>query len=363
MKVLEISTSRIWGGGKVHLRTLCFGLLRQGHDVLVACRSGSPVHEVLAGDGLPTFTFGAGDKAFSLARLAFGQGIEIIHAHQSKGARLAVAACRLAGRPQSVLTRHALGPPDDALPTHGLDRVIAVSRAAAKDCIAAGFAPEAVSVVPNGVDTRRFRPGLAPASRLRLGLPVDARLVVLTGRLSGEKGCAAALRALLPLLRVSPLCLLILGDGEQRPRLERLVRQSGMEERVLFLGHQPDVRPFLAAAESVVAPGPREAFGLAMLEAMAMGCPVVAVEAGGVPEVITDGLDGLLVPPGNELALAAAVYRLTCDPELRQRIGDAARQRALAFSAEEMVGRTEGIFGELIDSPANPTPLWHVEHR
>ena len=90
-----------------------------------------------------------------------------------------------------------------------------------------------------------------------------------------------------------------------------------------------------------------------MLEAMAMACPVVAVEAGGVPEIITDGLDGLLVPPGNALALAAVVYRLACDPALRQRIGDAARQRALAFSAEEMVGRTEGIFGEVVTGPTN----------
>ncbi|MGE5549324.1 MAG: glycosyltransferase family 4 protein [Bacteroidota bacterium] len=342
MNILEISTARIWGGGEVHLRALCFGLLRRGHDVAVACKPGTPVHEVLAADGLPLLPLEE-DGVRDLARACVSRRIDVIHAHQSKGAELAVAARYRAGRPYAVLTRHALGPPDDGIPAAGLARIIAVSRAVADDCLAAGFTAGRVKVVPNGVDVARFRPGIPPASRARLGLPPEVSVVVLTGRLSKEKGCLHALAALLPLLREDALHLVILGDGEERGRLERLAAKNGAGDRVLFLGQQPDVRPFLALADAVVSPGPREAFGLATLEAMAMGRAVVAVDAGGVPEVIEDGRDGLLVPPGDGLALAAAVYRLAGDEELRRTLGEGARKRAMEFSEERMVERTEEV--------------------
>ena len=194
----------------------------------------------------------------------------------------------------------------------------------------------------------RYRQGLPPASREQLGLPPEARTIVLVGRLIKDKGVLTALEALLPLVAQSELYLLILGCGEKRAKMERLVRRAELAERVLFLGLQADVRPFLVLAETVVAPGPREAFGLAILEAMAMGRPVVAVDAGGVPELMTDGVNGLLVPHDDSLAIAAAVYRLAEDPALRRRLGEAARERALEFTEERMVRETEAVMAEVL---------------
>lgn len=348
MRILELSTARIWGGGEVHLRALCFGLLRRGHDVTVACEHDGPLCRILADDGLTPVPLDKEEDPGALARLAVAERIDLIHAHQSRGARLAVGARYLAGRSRAIMTRHALGPVDEDLPRTGLARVIAVSEAVARDCLADGFPADRVTVVPNGVDPARFRPGFPPASREQLGLPPKARTIVLVGRLIKDKGVLTALEALLPLIAQTELYLLILGEGEKRVKMERLVRQAELAEKVLFLGRQADVRPFLALAETVVAPGPREAFGLAILEAMAVGRPVVAVEAGGVPEVITDGVHGLLVPPDDGLGLAAAIYRLAGDPVLRRRLGEAARERALEFTEERMVRETEAVMEEVL---------------
>ena len=348
MRVLELSTARIWGGGEVHLRALCFGLLRRGHDVTVACERDGPLGRVLTDDGLTLSPLSSEEDAAALARLSVANRIDLIHAHQSKGARLAVAARYLAGRPRAIMTRHALGPLDEDLPRRGLARVIAVSEAVARDCRADGFSADQVTVVPNGINPARFRPGLPPASREQLGLPPEARTIVLVGRLIKDKGVLTALEALLPLVAQTGFYLLILGEGEKRAKMERLVRRTELAERVLFLGLQADVRPFLTLAEVVVAPGPREAFGLAILEAMALERPVVAVDAGGVPEVITDGVNGFLVPDGDGMALAAAVFRLAEDPGLRRRLSEAARERALEFTEERMVRETEAVMEEVL---------------
>jgi len=356
MRVLEISTARIWGGGEGHLRALCFGLLRRGHEVMVACRRESPASQILNGDGLRVIPIPEDRNVRALACLAVAEKIDLIHAHQSKGAQLAVAARYLAGRPRAILTRHALGLPDGDLPRAGLARIIAVSQAVARDCLSAGFDPRKVAIAPNGIELEHFRPGFPAASRERLGLPPEAKLVAIPGRLGPDKGVVPAVEALRPLLAQTGLHLLILGDGEERPRLERLIRRSGLDGKVSLLGHQPDVRPFLALAHAVLVPGPQEAFGLAVLEAMAMGCAVVAMDAGGVPELIEDGREGLLVPPGDAMALAAAVYRLTCDGPLRKRLGAAARQRAMEFSTARMVEKTEVILADVVLPPAQGLP-------
>lgn len=343
MRIMELSTARIYGGGEVHLRALCFGLLRLGHEVLVCAHAGAPLIRVLAEDGITAAVLPEKDTPLALARMAVEHRVDLIHAHQSKGAALAVAARYLAGRPRAVLTRHALGAPDGEVPRTGLASLIAVTRAVAGDCLAAGFAPEKVRVVYNGVDLTHFRPDTPAAPCALLGLPPGARVVVIHGRLGKEKGARAALEALLPLLSHLPHYLLVLGEGGERPGLERLVQKTAARARVIFLGHQADVRPFLSLAEIVVAPGPNEAFGLSALEAMAVGRAVVAMAAGGVTEIVSDGRDGLLVPPNNALALAAAVYRLAADADLRRRLGAAARARAHDFSLDGMIGATEAV--------------------
>jgi len=196
----------------------------------------------------------------------------------------------------------------------GADEVITNSAATAR--LVAALGVEAV-VIPPGVDTDRFRPGDQSERRARVGLPPDGLVALYVGTLSRRKGAdvfAAAVAA-------SPEWLgVMVGAGE----LEGEIR-SGWPAIRLAGAAAPDAVPdWIVAADIVVVPSREEPLGLAAVEALACGVPVVASATGGLVEVVTDGVTGILVPPGEDRAVAAALARLR-DPELRSRLGDAAR--------------------------------------
>ena len=187
----------------------------------------------------------------------------------------------------------------------------------------AGLAPGSVLTVYNGVEA-----GSAIADRE----PGGAITVCCAGRLSHEKGFDVALRALAELEGVF---LHLVGDGPDRKALEELAAELGLEGRVRFEGWVQDVRPALERCDVFVAPSRREAFGMAVAEAMAAGLPVVASAVGGLPELVVHGETGLLVPPDDPRALAGAVCTLVKDPASARRMGRAGRERVLRhFGAE-----------------------------
>jgi len=172
----------------------------------------------------------------------------------------------------------------------------------------------------NGIDVRRFRPRPRPA-RKSIEIASVAHLVPL-------KGIDVLLRAL-ALVRRGDVGLTVVGDGPEYERLSALARSLGVGSRVRFLGLRDDTHVLLAAADLFCHPTLAEAFGLVIAEAMASGLPVVASRVGGIPEVVSEGETGLLVPPGDAGALAGAIDRLVDSPRLRRRLGAAARKRAV----------------------------------
>ena len=138
---------------------------------------------------------------------------------------------------------------------------------------------------------------------------------------------------------------LIVGEGELRPALERQVRDLGLERHVLLPGFRTDVLGLQKALDVFVMSSITEGLGSAMLDAMACGRPVVATRTGGIPEAVHDGVNGLLVPPHDDAALAAAIVRLLQDDALRERLGGAARQRIVnEFSVDRMVANTLDVY-------------------
>ena len=142
--------------------------------------------------------------------------------------------------------------------------------------------------------------------------------------------------------------MLVVGDGTERPNVQRRANDLRIGEgRLQFLGSRSDIHALLAAADFFVLPSDVEGLPMAVLEAMAHGLPVVATAVGGIPEVITDGREGLLVPPGDAAALARAIQRLLTSSEMRLRLGDAARDRvSKEFSLETMANRYQQIYAE-----------------
>ncbi len=194
--------------------------------------------------------------------------------------------------------------------------------------------------------------------RDRAGIPADAPLLVLAGRVEWEKGGDVAVRALPDVRRRNDDVRLVLaGSGSQRPSLADLAAEYGVAEAVHFAGHldEGELAALLAAADVALVPSSYEPFGMVALEASASGTPVIAGAAGGLPEVVTSGETGLLVPPRDPFALADAIVQLLDNPAYGARlVGAAQREIARRFVWPLVARETEKIYAEAIAEPRAP---------
>lgn len=206
--------------------------------------------------------------------------------------------------------------------------------------------PEKIRVIPRHVSPA-FATDDAPRSTSRwqqLGNGPSARIVAM-GRLVPQKGFDLLLGAVARLPREIDYGLVVMGDGEERSTLEQIARRFGVDERVWLFGWTKDPRPTLLDSTVFVLPSRWEGWPNALLQAMALGLPVVAADCRTGPgEIITDGVDGLLVPPDDVDALAAAIQRLVHDAGLRERLGTAAREVRNRFAMDQIMSMWEELF-------------------
>ena len=232
------------------------------------------------------------------------------------------------------------------------DRLIGVSQATVDDLVRLGVAPPGkFRAIRLGLDLDPFAQpsdGLRREFRTELGLGGEDVLLVFVGRVVPIKRLDLLIDAL-AIARKSErrLQLAIVGDGDLRPRLERQAASLGIADAVRFLGYRRDLRPIFAAADLAVLSSDNEGTPVSLIEAAAAGLPSVATDVGGVSEVVTEET-GILVPPGDAAAFADALVCLAADPELRQRCGSAARDRALSrYGADRLLRDIDGLYGEL----------------
>ena len=268
---------------------------------------------------------------------------DVVHAHNTKPLLYAAPAARMAGVRRVVYTRHGQRFGARRRETTALrlacrlvDFVVCVSEDGARLCDAEGVERGKISTIPNGVDLDRFR-----ASGPRPGGPL-----VMVGRLSREKGVENLIAAFGIASREAPgLRLLVAGGGPRAAELQGLVARLGLAGSIRLLGEVRDVRRVLRRGSVFVLPSLTEGISLTLLEAMATGLPVVATRVGGTPEVVLDGVTGLLVPPGSPEALAAAIIRLHGDPELGGQMGLAGLERVRGdFDVTRMVFAYEALY-------------------
>jgi glycosyltransferase involved in cell wall biosynthesis len=229
----------------------------------------------------------------------------------------------------------------------GSDAVVVVSRWDRHQMIdVVHMPPSRVRVVPNGIDA------MAPTGhdvRAEFGVAPDRALLAVVGRLTAQKCQADLLRAVAYLkAQGRPVSCLLVGDGPDRDALAALAGRLAIEEAIIFTGTRSDVPDVLAALDVAVLCSIWEGLPLAVMEYMAAGAPIVATAVGGVPELIDDGVHGLLVPPSDPVALAGAITRLLDDRRLAQRLGAAGRARQHAeFDLDNTVKRIEQLYLEL----------------
>jgi glycosyltransferase involved in cell wall biosynthesis len=210
--------------------------------------------------------------------------------------------------------------------------------------------PSRVLLIYNGIETDTYRPEeMAPVrERLRreFAIAEGDPLIGAIGRLVWQKGFHDLLEAIPLVIRDLPQArFLLVGDGPLKTDLQDQARSLGIGDRILFAGHRADIRDLLSAMDTVCIPSLLEGFPMVTLEAMAMERPLVATAIDGIAEQITDGVEGLLVPPRNAPALAKAMVRLATDPALATSLAAAARLRVVRdFSVRKMIDATIEVY-------------------
>jgi glycosyltransferase involved in cell wall biosynthesis len=229
------------------------------------------------------------------------------------------------------------------------DAVAAVSRAVADSIVAWGSPAERVRVIHNGVDIaeiERLARGTRPATADESGAP----LVASVGRLEPVKGMTTLVRAAAGVSRVRPdVRFAIAGTGSLEGRLREIAVASGTSDRIDFLGHISPIETLLSKADVLVLPSLSEGLPIAPLEAMALGVPVVASDAGGIPEVVEDGVTGVLVATGDHEGLSRAILDLVDAPERAEQMGAAGRRRVEErFTIERMQRQYVELYEKLL---------------
>jgi glycosyltransferase involved in cell wall biosynthesis len=365
--VVQLLATGTNGGAQEHVSSLLTRIDRSRYRVQVISLSDGSTARRIQATGFPTLILDEPDDATAVGAVAAHLALDppdIVHNHMYRaelvGTRAAFALSE-AGfpRPFVVGTVHSSrvrGLEDREVLrrlTPHMDRLIAVSRSIAAKLEREGRTGPPVSLIYNGVDLERYdlqEPCCTLGSEY--GFEPGTPLVGVVARLEVEKGHATLLEAWPRVLeRVPDARLLIIGEGSRRRQLEGQARSLGLlgaqVPAVVFTGRRDDVPAVTAALDIAVLPSYREAQGLSILEAMALGRPVVASDVGGIPEVVQHGRTGLLVPPHDPASLADAIVRLLLDHPLADVLGRAGHDLVHErFCIERMVRATETIYDE-----------------
>ena len=360
LRIAQMLESGGPGGAETVLLQLSDELHSRGHQIIpVRCRDGETwLDDQLRERGWEPLYFPIQKPvdwraARSLRAMLAEQEVDVVHSHEFTMAVYGAAAADKLGLPH-VITMHGNQTINDALRRRMALRwafrrsvaVVAVSEATRKDLRERlGRTARGVVTVPNGVPRR---PGSPDGPRREFGIADTDVVVLAVGNLVERKGHIILLRALAQLTEEGctvPWRLIIAGRGPEREALEALAEQAGLTERVHLAGHRDDVPDLQAAASVLCMPSLWEGLPLAVLEGMHAGNCVIASETSGIPEAITDGANGLLVPPGDVPALAAALRAVLEDEALRARLGAAALDTAGSkFSVAGMADRYEELY-------------------
>lgn len=306
-------------------------------------------------------------------RIVARQNPDLIHANSTRAGLVATAAT-IGLRARVVWHLH------DVLPAHPLSAVIRLfavcfrraSMIAVSNAVAAAFLGRGlparwfrIATVHNAIEIARFARDENAAAELRRELNLDSDAIVfgIAGQITRRKGQLELIRAFAEAVKTVPnTVLLVVGaaifnrDDEYRKLLVETARALGVADKVIFTGKRADIARVFSALDVLVLNSHNEPFGLVLIEAMAVETAVLAAAVDGVPEIVTHNRTGWLVPPRDEAALTAALIELSCNPELRRRLGEEGSRHARSvFAAEKYIAAIENYYNGLL--PAKIAPV------
>lgn len=346
MRIVHVNLARGYRGGERQTELLIRALAGMGVPQAVWGRTGEPLLERLR--DVPRLDRLALNSPY-LSALPASRAGDVLHAHEAKAAHVAHAVHRLRGRPY-LITRRVTNMPKAGHWTRAVyrhaARVVAISTAVSD--VLRAWEPQVKPVrIPSAASLQTPDPQRVAA--LRAMQPGPLRIGQVGALVDHHKGQ----RVLLEALRLAPSLadcpVLLIGAGEDEAALRLAARDL---PQVVFTGFVDNVADHLAALDLFVFPSREEGLGSVLIDAMAQGLPIAASRVGGIPELIEDGQTGLLIPPGDAPALAAALTRLVADAELRARLGAAARQAAAAYTPEAMATAYAALYHDIAKEQA-----------
>ncbi len=366
MKILQVCSAESLGGGERHVIDLTRAMIERGHQLHMAVREGSPLIDALAGCPIHWYELGLRNaldviSAQGIANAIRKNRIDILHAHLARDYTFCGVASRIAvrlGNPVGFfITRHHFNPiksnPLYAWAIGEARALIAVSDSVRENLVESfpDFADRIVTI-PNWIDAGDCGSLSREEARARLG--VTKRLAVgVIGQITRLKRQDLFIEAAWRLIKDrywSDVEFLIVGeagtdDEAYLSQLRETANRLHIGDQMRFTGYVENLPALLAAFDIIVAPSDNEAFSLALVEAMASGCAVVATRVGGMAEIVEDGVTGLLIERDNAQSLIAALSRLLTDKRLREKIGSVARASVIGrFDRQSIIDRIERLY-------------------
>lgn len=360
MRVLHLSSERTWRGGEQQISYLMGVLKTHGVESLVAARKDSVfVSKIKSQHRLVELPFASEldlYTAWKIRQLVIAEKIDIVHMHSGHGHTLGVLSHRLGHTAALVLSKRTDYPiKDNALSRWkfnypGIKRILCVSDKI-RQIISRDLAdPAKAQTVYSGVDLKRFPATPGANVRELAGLPMNAKVVISTAAISPQKDYETFMRVAAELKPHHPdLHFVICGEGPSEKEIKKLAASLGLSGRVHFLGFRSDVATFLGSADAFLITSKEEGLGTSILDAFAVGLPVIGTAAGGIPEIIRHGDTGLLAPVGDHKMLATHVENMVyVDGELKERLKANARQLAHEFSYVRTGEKTLAVYREIL---------------
>jgi glycosyltransferase involved in cell wall biosynthesis len=362
-RVVHVDTERTWGGGQRQLCLLAAGMRRRGVSSWVAARPDSRLAAELSCQGVPVLALAPACEwdpvAVRRLRAMLREArADVVHAHAAHAAAIAALACL--GTPARLLVTRRVALPLRRNPLSRWkysrpERFIAVSERVRRALAASGLSPDRIVVVRSGVDLTGPIVRATGARLRELGIDRPRRLVVMVSALVPPHKDPETFVAAVAAARAMGCDIqgLLVGAGPLARNAERARRRFGLDGALRLAGFCGDAVELLAAADVAVLSSRDEGLGTSLLDAMLAGVPVVATAAGGVTEIVRDGVDGLLVPVGDGPALGAAVARVLGDADLRAALVRGGRERVKDFSIDSTVEGTLAVYRAMRDPAAS----------
>ena len=356
-RILFVDSEQVWRGGQEQVFSLMSGLIQKGYSVYLAAPPEAPLAKRAAGIGIRVFTLKMGWEislvgVYRFLRLLRRREFHVIHFNTPRPLLAGGIACRLSRVPAVVISRRVNFPLRSWFSSlkynYLVDQIFTVSASIRETLIKNRVRAEHVKVIYEGVDLTWFD---QQVTDLRIDRSAERPLVGVVAHLSAEKGHRTLLEAAAELKKgaSNSANFVVVGDGILRNELEEIAVKLDISERVLFLGFRSDAEALMRQFDIFCLPSLSEGLSSAILAAMAAQLPVVATAVGGIPELVQDGVTGLLVVPERPAELSQALGTLLNNPVLCLRMGKAGRQRIEShFTLQQKLDSTERAYQKLL---------------